>query len=183
MELLDYVEAQGRRNAEFSLQTLEIIARRCHALLVLLLGGAGAAGGVALAHLAHPPGHVVAVGLGAVSAWWFALAAVLAFCALPTRQVRAPAGVGWVLLQHARGALGDYVRQVAVERAAAAGPDGEGCDVLSGLRESELRVLEATAAQYRDASTAVARVLDVVYRAAALTPVLAGGALLAWWAL
>lgn len=175
MDVLDYAEAQGRRNADFSLQTLELLSRRAHALLVLLLGGAGAAGGVALARLDVAGAALVVAGLGVVSVWWFALAAMLAFGALPTRDVRAPAGVGWVLLQHARGPLADYAKQAAVERAAAGLADGG--DVLALLRESELRVLQETAAQYRDASTAVARVLDRVYRAAALTPLLVGVAL------
>lgn len=180
MDLLDYAEAQGRRNADFSLQTLELLSKRAHALLVLLLGGAGAAGGVALARLDMAGAAMVVAGLGAVSLWWFALAAVLAFCALPTREVRAPAGVGWVLLEHARGPLADYAKQVAVE-GGAEGVKGA-TDALTLLRESELRVLQETGAQYRAASTAMARAIDGVYRTAALTPLLAGVALvLARW--
>ena len=133
MDLLDYAEAQGRRNADFSLQTLELLSKRAHALLVLLLGGAGAAGGVALARLDMAGAALVVAGLGAVSLWWFALAAVLAFCALPTREVCAPAGVGWVLLEHARGPLADYAKQVAVE-GGAAGVKGA-TDALTLLRE------------------------------------------------
>ncbi len=51
MELLDYVEEQGRRNAAFSVETLELMNKRAHTLLTLLLAGAGATGTMALAQL------------------------------------------------------------------------------------------------------------------------------------
>jgi hypothetical protein len=165
MELLDYVEEQGRRNAAFSLETLELLNRRAHLLLTVLLGGATTAGGVALGQLGGSGNLPVLVGLGVVALWWFALAALLAFRALPTNEVRPPAGDGAALLQHARGSLADYC--IAVQK-----EDGGAVDVLTKLREGEVRTLAETAASYRTASTATARVLDVVYRAAACTPLL-----------
>lgn len=48
MEILDFAEQQGQRAAAFSLATLDANRQRSHSLLVLLLGGAGAMGGLAL---------------------------------------------------------------------------------------------------------------------------------------
>lgn len=176
MDVLDFVEEQGRRNAAFSLEGLELLSKRAHTMLALLMGGAGAAGGVALGHLGPTGNAQVLAGLGTVSLWWFCLAALLAFRALPTRTMRAPAGEGRVLLDHARAGLADYIKQARLE--------GEPVsDALALLREGELQVLQKTAGQYRDANKAMARVLDVVYRASAVTPllVLAALALLRWW--
>lgn len=165
MELLDYVEEQGRRNAAFSVETLELMNKRAHTLLTLLLAGAGATGTMALAQLG--PGGVrwVLWPLAAVSVWWFALAAWVAVKALRTREVRAPAGEPVALLKHFE-ELHHFTRSAALEQA-------QDLDALKELRQDELRTLDKTARGYRQASTSVAWALDKAYLGAAGTPLLA----------
>lgn len=169
MELLDYVEDQGRRNAVFSLETLELMSKRAHTLLTLLLGGAGASGTVALAQLGPAGVRWVLWPLAAVSVWWFALAAWVAVKGLRTREVRAPAGAPGALLKHFE-ALRHYSRSAAMEGA-------QDMDALEELRRDELATLDETAKAYRQASSTVAAALDAAYVGAAATPLWAFGAL------
>lgn len=169
MELLDYVEEQGRRNAAFSLETLELMNKRAHTLLTLLLAGAGATGTMALAQLGPGGARWVLWPAAAVSMWWFALAAWVAVKALRTREVRAPAGEPGALLKHFE-ELHHFARSAALDRA-------QELDALEELRRDELHTLDATAHGYRQASTAVAGALDKAYLGAAVTPLLAVAAL------
>ncbi|HEY5582562.1 MAG TPA: hypothetical protein VIK56_15635 [Rhodoferax sp.] len=163
MEILDFAEAQGQRNAAFSLETLELMSKRAHALLSLLLGGAGAAGAYALGQIGKPGGAWSLGALGAVSLWWFVLAAWVALRALRTQEVRAPACDGQALVEHAR-ALDDYIKQAKYEGESPA-------DVLTLLREGELMTLQKTADDYRSASKSIAQALDRAYLWIAITPV------------
>lgn len=161
MEILDFAEAQGQRAAAFSAATLEISRQRANALLVLLLGGAGAMGGVAISQAAAH--GCAAIAAACVAAWWFALAAWLALRALRTQPVRSWAGDGWALLEHAK-LLDAYVKQAVLDGQTTA-------DTLTLLREMELRKAQKALNEYRIASTAAAAALDQAYKGAALTPV------------
>lgn len=160
MDVLDFAEQQGQKAAAFSLATLEFNRQRAHALLVLLLGGAGAMGGLAISQAAL---LWVAAAAGSVALWWFACAAWLALRALRTQPIRTWAGEGWPLVEKAR-EFEAYVKQATLE--------GEVVpDALTLLREAQLRKMQAAANEYRDASTIAAIALDQAYKAAAFTPV------------
>jgi len=160
MDVLDFAESQGRLAAAFSLANLDLTRQRAHALLVLLLGGAGAMGGLAISQASAP---WVALAAGGVSLWWFACAAWLALRALRTKPIRSWAGEGWPLIEKAR-ELDDYVKQSAAEGKEVSG-------TLTLLREVQLRKMQRAADEYRAASTLAASALDQAYKAAAFTPV------------
>ena len=164
MDELTFIEQQGQRNAAFSLENWELMNKRTHALLTLLLGGAAGTGAYALGQLGKPGGQWVLWALGTVALWWFVLAAWVAVRALRTQEVRAPAGDGQRLLEHLRGPLAAYIKQAHL--------DGEDpADGLTLLREGELWVLQKTTAGYRASSTRIAKTLDYAYVGAAVTPV------------
>lgn len=165
MDELTFLEDQARRNAAFSLDNLDKLNQRVNALLALLLGGAGGAGAYALGQIGKPGSVWMLSALGALSIWWFILAAWVAMRAMRTREVRAPANDGLALLRHLRGPLMDYINQA---RQAGESPK----DGLTLLREGELEVLHDTAAIYRAASDSIATVLDRVYVCAAASPVM-----------
>ncbi len=112
MEALDYIEQQGQRSAAFSLETVELMNKRAQALLTLLMGGAGATGSYALAHIGEPNSRWVVFCLGAVSVWWFFLAAYVTWRGLASRKIRAPAGWPQMLLDQLKGPLTRYVAEV-----------------------------------------------------------------------
>lgn len=174
MDLLDFVEEQGRRNAAFSLETLELMSKRAHALLTLLLGGAGASGTLVLAQLGPAGTRWMLWPLAAVSIWWFLLAGWVAVKALRTREVRAPAGSPEALLSHHA--------QLVIYAADALKETRDTIDPLAELRRDELATLAETAKGYRRASWGAADALDKAYLGAAVTPVWALAALgLARW--
>ena len=160
MDVLDFAEQQGQRSAAFSVATLDVNRQRANALLVLLLGGAGAMGGVAISQAAAHGWPALAA--ACVAVWWFALAAWLAMRALRTQPVRSWAGDGLGLVEHAK-LLDAYVKQEVLNGSAVA-------DVLTLLREMELRKAQKALDEYRAASTAAAVALDQAYKGAALTP-------------
>lgn len=166
MELIDFAEKQGQRAAAFSLEGMEIMNRRSGTLLAMLVAGAGAAGSYALGQIARPDGIWALCTLGAASVWWFALAALLAWRPLQSREVRAQARSGLALLEQAK-KYDDYIKQEALEGEAVS-------DTLTLLREMELRLQDDAIQDYRAASTAAALALDRVYRGAACTPVVVG---------
>lgn len=159
MELIEFAERQGEEAAKFSLATLDFNRARCHTLLVLLLGGAGGAIGVAVAAGA---GSLMAVAAVAASLWWFGLAAYLAVRGLRTSPVRSWTSEGPSVLRKAQ-EWRAYAAQVAEG-------GGEPLDALLSLREQQLRVQQAAAEEYRAASTQSAKALDQAYLLAALTP-------------
>jgi len=159
MGVLDFAESQGKLAAAFSLANLDFNRQRAHALLVLLLGGAGAMGGLAISQASD---LCVAVAAWSMSLWWFACAAWLALRALRTQPIRSWAGEGWPLIEKAR-EFDDYVKQSAIE-------GGVVLDTLTLLREAQLRKMQKAADEYRVASTIAAIALDQAYKAAALTP-------------
>ena len=163
MDCLDFIEAQGQRNAAFSLEGLELMSKRAHALLTLLLGGAGATGAYALGQLGKPDSAWTVWALGGVSFWWFFLAAWVVVKVLRTQEVRPPACDGQALLEQSR-ALNDYVRDAKLE--------GESpSEVLTMLREGEIKNLQIAGDGYKAASIAMAHALDSAYTGAACTPV------------
>lgn len=161
MELIEFAEKQGEEAAKFSLATLEQARARCHQLLVLLLGGAGALAGVGLAQLAQ--NRWVAAAALAVALWWFGVAAWVALRGLRSSPVTAWAHEGVTVLDmHEKWQA--YNGELAQEGKPA-------IDVLTEVRRASLRDMQVSAEQYRTASTYAARSLDQAYVVTALTPV------------
>jgi hypothetical protein len=166
MEALDYIEEQGKRGAEFSAATLELMTTRANALLTLLLAGAGGTGSYALSQLGEKGNFWALCTLGAVSLWWFALAAYVLLHAIRTRTVRAPATEPFKLLQHLRGPLTTYVAELKKE--------GQPEPVLLDLlREGEIETLEKTVLNYKRIGASIALALDSTYLAIVVTPAIA----------
>jgi hypothetical protein len=174
MTELDYLEELSRRRTEYALDNLDRMKDRAYLLLTMLLGGAGGAGGFALGQIGSPYAVWVVAGLGALSVWWFVLAAVLAVAALKTRLVLPSERDGQTLLEHLRGPLADYV--------VAAKNNGESPrDAFTILRENDLKSARAAATSYRDASEAVGTILDWTYRFLAATPLVIFAVFLVVW--
>ncbi len=172
---LDWLEREAERLAAFTFETHELLTKRAHALLTLLLAGAGAAGGAALSAAGQPERAAVLVGLGAVSVWWFALAAVLALRTLRTREVRAPAAMPATWLNLLKTDVARYVRECEIEGAAPV-------DGLRWAREKRLGRVEEAIVEVRQSCALLADHLDGAYLRAAATPVVAAAALaLAHW--
>lgn len=169
MDVLDFAESQGKLAAAFSLANLDLNRQRAHALLVLLLGGAGAMGGLAISQASN---QWIFVAAWSMSLWWFACAAWLALRALRTQPIRSWAGEGWPLVEKAR-EFDHYVKQSAIE--------GVVLDTLTLLRETQLRKMQGAADEYRVASTIAAVALDQAYKAAALTPIVPALVLSLMW--
>lgn len=160
MTELDYLEDQARRNAAFSLENMDKLTQRAQGLQTLLLGGAGGAGAYALGQIGKPGGLWAVAALGVLSLWWFALAAWLAVKALPTHDVRAPAGDGWALLEHLRGPLAQWAKDVGEP------PENH----FPRLREGELKNLTETARRYREVNARLADRIDRIGVCAAFSP-------------
>lgn len=172
-EVIELAEKNSQEVARFSLAGLEEARKRANALLVLLLAGGGALGGLGLARsetLAHLPLAAAALA-GALH--WFALAAYVAWRANTTAPVRSWATPGM--------ALGSYEKwkayaQAANAESAARGDVGSDVDALQELRLEAVRNCERAASEYRSASGAAFAVVDRAYRLAACMPVSAAAA-------
>lgn len=162
MDILDFAEAQCHEASKFSLTTLEMARARCHQLLVLLLGGAGALAGVGISQWAANRGASWVA--AAVALWWFCAAAWVVLRGLRSSPVRSWASQGTSVLELERQWLA-YAQDLVQQSGAAA------VDVLSEVRRSSLRSAAAAADEYRTASTYAARALDQAYVFCALTPV------------
>lgn len=172
MELIEFAEKQGETAVRFSLSTLELNRARCHTLLALLLGGAGAMAGLGIQAAAKSWMPWLAL---CVSVWWFVLAAYLALRGLRTSPVWSWTSEGVTVLKKAQ-EWQAYAREVAQE-------GGTPPDAFVKLREQQLGVQQSAAEQYRLASTQSARALDLTYLLAACTPLalLAGALLYRFW--
>lgn len=176
IEVIDLAEKHSQEVARFSLAGLDEARKRAHALLVLLLAGGGALGGLGLARLADVPTLAAAALAGAVH--WFALAAYVAWRASTTAPVRS-----WATPELVNG----YDKWLAYAHTAnaeavALGGSAHGVDALQELRMEAVRNCEHAAREYRAASGAAYAVVDRAYRLAACMPVsaAAAAALVAW---
>lgn len=160
MGLIEFAEKQGEEAAKFSLATLEQARARCHQLLVLLLGGAGALAGVGLAQVAQ--NRWMAVAALAVALWWFAAAAWVVLRGLRSSPVRSWSQQGTTILElHAKWQR--YATELVQEGKPA-------IDVMTEVRTSALRNMRDSADEYRTASTYAAHALDQAYAVTAFTP-------------
>ncbi|QIL44633.1 hypothetical protein G7045_10360 [Acidovorax sp. HDW3] len=170
-EVIDLAEKHSQEVARFSLAGLEEARKRANALLVLLLAGGGALGGLGLARVdAYLPLAAAAMA-GAVH--WFALAAYVAWNASTTAQIRS-----WAtpeLAEHGYGKWLAYAKAANAE-AAARGTTDNGINVLQELRLEAVRNCEQAAQEYRAASGAAYAVVDRAYRLAACMPISAAAA-------
>ena len=180
-EVIDLAEKHSQEVARFSLAGLEEARKRANALLVLLLAGGGALGGLGLARadaaLHHWPLAAAALA-GAVH--WFALATYVAWQASTTAAVRSWATPG--IAVHGYGKWLAYAKAANTE-AAALGGSANAVDAVQELRLEALRNCEQAAHEYRAASSAAYAVVDRAYRMAACMPVSAAAAaalVLAW---
>ena len=162
MEILDFAETQCHEATKFSLTTLEMARTRCHQLLVLLLGGAGALAGVGISQWGA--NRIAAWAAVTVAIWWFCTAAWVALRGLRSSPVRSWAYQGTSVLELEAKWL-TYFKEVPQDGPAPA------VDVLAEVRRSSLRIASVAAEEYRTASTYAARALDQAYVVCALTPV------------
>lgn len=165
MDALDYMEREGHANMAQHLAQYEVLMKRAQALTLLLLGGGGALGGLALQQwgqgraLTDP--LLVASAVGAV--WWFALAGLLAVFVMRSRKIPAA--------HNEPGNLWDAFEQIRQA-------EGRGDDAaLLQLRVRELQGLQGRVVRLRAASDMVAARLNRIVMAAAATPLMAGLAL------
>jgi hypothetical protein len=151
--------------------------KRANALLVLLLAGGGAIGGLGLARVVDELPMAIAALAGA--AHWFALASYVAWQASTTAPVRSWATPGLAGDRYEKWV--DYAQAANTEAAATGGPVN-GVDALQELRLESVRNCEQAAREYRAASGAAFAVVDRAYRLAACMPLSAGAAaaLMAW---
>lgn len=176
MDVLEFAEQQGKQAAAFSLDGVELMNKRAQTLLTMLIAGAGAAGAYALGQLSASGSLWVLCALGAVSLWWFVLAAWVAWRVLPSHEVIAPAHSAQDILAQAV-AYDDYIKQARSEGETPA-------DCLTLLRQMEIRLQDKAIESYRALSVRTAVSLDRVYRAAACTPIWAAlGLAVAGWLL
>lgn len=162
-EVLEFAEKQGHEAAKFSLATLELARARCHQLVMLLFGGAGALLGLAIGQ--YGANRTAAVLAGVVAVWWFLVAAWVLMRGLKSAPVRSWAQTGVTVLELERQWQG-YAQEAAKEEGAAA------VNVAHEVRQSALRNAAGAAEEYREASTLAARALDQALMACAATPLL-----------
>lgn len=172
-EVIDLAEKHSQEVARFSLAGLEEARRRAHALLVLLLAGGGALGGLGLARADALQNWPLAAAALAGAVHWFALAAYVAWQASTTAAVRSWATPG--LAKEGYGKWLSYAKAANTEAAALGGPAG-GVDALQELRMEAVRNCEQAAHEYRAASGAAYAVVDRAYRLAACMPLSAAAA-------
>lgn len=157
---IDYLEDQARRNAAFSLDNMDRLTQRAQGMLTLLLGGAGGAGAYALGQIGRPDAVWAVASLGAVSLWWFALAAWVAVRLLVPHHVRPPAADGLSSLNYLRGPLAQWAQKAGKTKD----------DQLLVMREQELQNLHNTAAEYRGVNGYMARHIRLINCCAAASP-------------
>ena len=172
MDALDYIEREGHANMAQHLAQFEVLMKRAQALTLLLLGGGGALGGLALQQLGkaqalvHPLTDPLLLAAGVGAAWWFALAGLLAAFVMCSRKIPAA--------HNEPGNLWESFEQIRHE-------EGRGDDAaLAQLRVRELQGLQMRVERMRAASDVVAARLNRVTLAAAATPLAVG--LIAWLA-
>lgn len=176
-EVIELAEKHSQEVARFSLAGLEEARKRANALLVLLLAGGGALGGLGLARLVDALPMAVAALAGAVH--WFALAAYVAWQASTTAAVRSWATPG--LAGDGYGKWMDYARAANTEAATIGGPAKE-VNALQELHLEAIRNCERAAHEYRAASSDAYAVVDRAYRLAACMPISAAAAAVVVWA-
>ncbi|WP_092002930.1 hypothetical protein [Polaromonas sp. OV174] len=164
MDSLDYIEAQAGKNAAFRLETMELLNKRGHAMLALLLGGAGAAGAYALGRLGQPDALWSFSALVPVALWWFGLAAWVAVKICRTQELYPPTNEPQKLLEYMEGPLEVYRAELTAE-----GRQPESALVM--LRRSELLSRQSRIDGYVKNNMTVAARLDRAYLCAAATPV------------
>lgn len=164
MDALDYIEAQASKNAAFRLETMELLNKRGHAMLALLLGGAGAAGAYALGRLGQSDAMLSLSALGPIAVWWFGLAAWVAMKVCRTQEIYPPTNEPQKLIEYLEGPLEVYRAELTAE-----GQQPEAALVM--LRRGELLSLQKRIDGYVKNNIAVAAQLDKAYLCAAATPV------------
>ena len=168
MDALDYIEREANANMAQHLAQYEVLMKRAQALALLLLGGGGALGGLALQQWGQTREltDLVLWAAAVGAAWWFALAGLLVVFVMRSRKI--PAG------RNEPGNLWDAFEQI--RHAEGLGDDA----ALAQLRVRELQGLQARVLRVRAAGDVVAARLNGIFVASAATPLVVG---LALWAL
>lgn len=162
MTEIDVAEFNTRESAKFSLDSLNIARSRAHALLLVLLGGGGGLGALALAQLERHQ-HIIGVTALFASVWWFLLGAYVTLRALRSAAVRSWATQG---LLNRYGEWQDYGKEASVT--------GQKVDAVAEIRKSAIRNAEIATSEYRTASTAANKAIDLAFMGMCATPVVAG---------
>jgi hypothetical protein len=89
-DTLYYVEAQAQKLSAFRLETMELLSKRAHTLVTLLLGGGGALAAFAISLLEKKVESWLYVGVFAAAAWLFMIAALATLKCLRTLEVVPP---------------------------------------------------------------------------------------------
>jgi hypothetical protein len=167
MTEIELAEFHSREAAKFSLDGLTVARARAYALLLVLLGGSAGLGSVALAQWGGP----VAWAALTASVWWSAVATYLALLGLRSSAVRSWASTS-VLLQYAEWCqYADEVEQEGQPRP----------DPLSLLRARLVDMTSRARDGYIDASNQASLVIDRVYIAMAMTPLVSLCAVVGIW--
>lgn len=152
MEKIDYVEAQTKDWADFTLETMELLNRRAHTLVTMLLGGGGALLAYSLTLLERSaPGWLVAMAASS-AVWLLFLSAVGVLRCVRTLPLIPPGNKPGPLL----------VRD----------------QVLDEMRKERLIDLGGRVKSWAERNVVQADWLDRIYMAAAATPLAAGVAAL-----
>lgn len=91
MNKFDYIEAEAKANFAFHLACAETLAKEANVLLTVLLTGAGASFGFVINLVEKGASQWLLYGLGAVSAYLFAIAALTTWKCLWVRTMYPPA--------------------------------------------------------------------------------------------
>jgi hypothetical protein len=143
MDRIEFIEKQAERLSGFRLETMELLNKRAHTLVTLLLGGGGGAAAYAVGQ--PPEREWVTWALGAGALWLFGVAFYAVWKCLRTAEMFPPGEEPGYLLPEA-------VRPV------------------EELREGCLRSLDARMKAWAERNTEVGVSLNHAYIAATFTP-------------
>lgn len=170
MNELELAEYNSREAAKFSYEGVVQARQRAHQVLLLLLGGGAGLGALGLERASSSP--VLAGAALAASALWFVLARRVARGALQSMPISAWTQPG-LLKKHE-----EWLRYSDELQAEGKPP----VDPLRELRAASLRCTDASATEYRSASSLAFAAVDDALTHLASTPVAALLGALAGWA-
>lgn len=157
-DAIEIAELHSSAAAAFSYEGLKEVRQRAASLLVVLLGGGGGLGGLGLTQ--WPTSRPLALAALAAAAYWFCIAAYLAWVALRSTPVRPWHTVRLIESLPQWEAYAAELRQ-----------EGEQASGVDELRKSAVRNMEAAAAEYQSASTPSFKAIDHCFLLMAATPI------------
>lgn len=156
MDKMNYIEAQAQAWANFSLETMELLNKRAHTVVTLMLGGGGALMAYVFTLLERKTALWLVVLAAVAALWLMAWATVGVFRCVRTLSMVPPGNMPGPLL----------ISQQSLE----------------DMRRERLVELGGRVQAWGQRNVRQAEWLDRIYFAAAATPVAAGAAAWATWA-